>query len=99
MSKYKLPHKTIIEQYDYMNLVEEIVYYMWKKFIEQNENVREEFIIYDLENGDTLTPKGEDLVGGFTEDIENLVKTRLQLEYHGNDREWRSKESLLELPF
>ena len=99
MSKYKLPHKTIIEQYDYMNLVEEIVYYMWKKFIEQNENVREEFIIYDLENGDTLAPKGEDLVGGFTEDIENLVKTRLQLEYHGKDREWRSKESLLELPF
>ena len=49
--------------------------------------------------GDTLTSKGEDVIAGFTEGIENLIKTRLQLEFHGNDREWRSKESLLELPF
>ncbi len=99
MSEYKFTHKTIIEQYDYMNLVEEIVYYIWERFIEENADVREEFIIYDLENGDTLTSKGEDVIAGFSEDIENLIKTRLQLEFHGNDREWRSKESLLEKPF
>ena len=99
MSQYKFTHKTIIEQYDYMNLVEEIVYYIWERFIEENADVREEFINYDLEMGDTLTSKGEDVIAGFSEDIENLIKTRLQLEFHGNDREWRSKESLLEKPF
>ena len=41
MSKYKFTHKTIIEQYDYMNLVEEIVYYIWERFIEENADVRE----------------------------------------------------------
>ena len=33
------------------------------------------------------------------EDIERIIKTRLQLEYDRTKAEWRSKESLLELPF
>ena len=47
MSKYKLPHKTIIEQYDYMNLVEELTYYMWERFLEENADHREEYVVYD----------------------------------------------------
>lgn len=96
---YKFTHKTIIEQYDYMNLVQEITYYMWERFLEENADHREEYVIYDLENGDTFTSKGEDVFAGMEEDIERMIKTRLQLEYHVNDREWRSKESLLEKPF
>ena len=67
--------------------------------LENQSDHREEYIIYDLEHGDTFTQKGEDVFAGFEEDVENIIKTRLQLEYHGKDREWRSKESLLELPF
>ena len=99
MSKYKLPHKTIIEQYDYMNLVEELTYYMWERFLEENADHREEYVVYDLENGDTFTSKGEDVFAGIEEDIERIIKTRLQLEYDRTKAEWRSKESLLELPF
>ncbi len=95
----KLTHKTIIEQYDYINLVEELTYYCWDKFLEENADNREDYAYYDLENGDTFTSKGEDVFAGIEEDIERIIKTGLQLEYHGNDREWRSKESLLELPF
>tara|TARA_Y100001938_G_C7950560_1_gene359095 strand:+ start:169 stop:462 length:294 start_codon:yes stop_codon:yes gene_type:complete len=96
---YKLPHKTIIEQYDYMNLVQELTHYMWERFLEENDKYREEYVVYDLDNGDTFTSKGEDVFAGIEEDLERIIKTKLQLEYHGNDREWRSKESLLELPF
>lgn len=99
MSKYKFTHKTIIEQYDYMNLVEELAYYMWERFLEENKDNREEYVSWDFDNGEEFTQKGEDVFAGFCEDTENLIKTRLQLEYHGNDREWRSKESLLEKPF
>ena len=99
MAKYKLPHKTTIEQYDYINLVEELTYYMWERFLEENDKYREEYVVYDLHEGDTFTSKGEDVFAGIEEDIENIIKTRLQLEYHSNGREWRSKESLLELPF
>ena len=99
MSKYKFTHKTIIEQYDYMNLVEELTWKLFDTVLENQSNNREEYIIYDLEEGDTFTQKGEDVFAGFSEDVENLIKTRLQLEYHGNDREWRSKEELLEKPF
>ena len=99
MSNFKWSHKTIIEQYDYMNLVEELTYYMWERFLEENADHREEYVVYDLENGDTFTSKGEDVFAGFEEDVENIIKTRLQLEYHGNDREWRSKEELLRKPF
>ena len=95
----KLPHKTIIEQYDYINLVEELTYYMWERFLEENADHREEYVNYVLDNGDTFTSKGEDVFAGILEDFERIIKTRLQLEYHANDREWRSKESLLELPF
>jgi len=95
----KLTHKTIIEQYDFMNLVEELTYYCWDRFLEENADNREDYAYYDLENGDTFTSKGEDVFAGFEADVERIITTRLQLEFHGNDREWRSKESLLELPF
>ena len=95
----KLPHKTIIEQYDYINLVEELAWKLFDTLLENQSENREEYIIYDLEHGDTFTQKGEDVFAGFEEDVENIIKSRLQLEFHGNDREWRSKESLLELPF
>ena len=95
----KLTHKTIIEQYDFMNLVEELTYYMWERFLEENADHREDYAYYDLENGDTFTSKGEDVFAGFEADIENLIKTRLQIEFDRTKLEWRSKESLLELPF
>jgi len=95
----KLPHKTIIEQYDFMNLVEELTYYMWERFLEENADHREEYVIYDLNNGDTFTSKGEDVFAGFEADVERLITTRLQLEFDRTKLEWRSKESLLELPF
>ena len=99
MSEYKLTHKTIIEQYDFMNLVEELTYYMWERFLEENEDHREEYVVYDLDNGDTFTSKGEDVFAGIEEDMERIIKTRLQLEFDRTKAEWRSKESLLELPF
>ena len=99
MSKPKLTHKTIIEQYDYINLVEELTFYMWERFLEENADHREDYVVYDLHNGDTFTSKGEDVFAGIEEDMERIIKTRLQLEYDSNAREWRSKESLLELPF
>jgi len=95
----KLPHKTIIEQYDFMNLVEELTYYCWDKFLEENAKNREDYAYYDLHNGDTFTPKGEDVFAGFEADVERIITTRLQLEYDRTKAEWRSKESLLELPF
>ena len=95
----KLPHKTIIEQYDFMNLVEELTYYMWERFLEENEDHREEYVVYDLNNGDTFTSKGEDVFAGIEEDMERIITTRLQLEFDRTKAEWRSKESLLELPF
>ena len=95
----KFEHKTIIEQYDYMNLVEELTYYMWERFLEENEDHREEYVVYDLDNGDTFTSKGEDVFAGIEEDMERIIKTRLQLEFDRTKAEWRSKESLLELPF
>ena len=95
----KLPHKTIIEQYDYMNLVEELTYYMWERFLEENADHREEYVVYDLDNGDTFTSKGEDVFAGFEADVERIITTRLQLEYDRTKAEWRTKESLLELPF
>ncbi len=94
----KRTHYTIIEQYDYMNLVEEMTLKMFDIVLEHQPN-REEYIIFDPEVGETLTAKGEDVYAGFEEDVENIIKSRLQLEFHGNDREWRSKEHLLELPF
>jgi len=95
----KLPHKTIIEQYDFMNLVEELTYYMWERFLEENADHRDEYVVYDLENGDTFTSKGEDVFAGIEEDVERIITTRLQLEFDRTKLEWRSKESLLELPF
>ena len=95
----KLTHKTIIEQYDYINLVEELTYYMWERFLEENEDHREEYVVYDLDNGDTFTSKGEDVFAGIEEDMERIITTRLQLVFDRTKAEWRSKESLLELPF
>jgi len=95
----KLPHKTIIEQYDFMNLGEELTYYMWERFLEENADHRDEYVVYDLENGDTFTSKGEDVFAGIEEDVERIITTRLQLEFDRTKLEWRSKESLLELPF
>ena len=95
----KLPHKTIIEQYDFMNLVEELTYYMWERFLEENADHRDEYVVYDFNNGDTFTSKGEDVFAGIEEDVERIITTRLQLEYERTKAEWRSKESLLELPF
>ena len=43
-----------------------------------------------------LTEKGENVFAGFEEDIENIMKTVLQIEYHNNGREWRTKESFIE---
>jgi hypothetical protein len=95
----KLSHKTIIEQYDFMNLVEELTYYMWERFLEENADHRDEYVVYDLDNGDTFTSKGEDVFAGIEEDVEKIITTRLQLEFDRTKLEWRSKESLLELPF
>ena len=94
----KRTHYTIIEQYDFMNLVEEMTLKMFDIVLEHQTN-RDEYVIFDPDLGETLTAKGEDVYAGFEEDVENIIKSRLQLEFHGNDREWRSKEHLLELPF
>ena len=56
----KLPHKTIIEQYDYINLVEELTYYMWERFLEENADHREEYVNYDLDRR-PFTSKGEEM--------------------------------------
>ena len=55
MSKYKFTHKTIIEQYDYMNLVEELTWKLFDTVLENSSNKREEYIIFDLEEGDSFT--------------------------------------------
>ena len=94
----KRTHYTIIEQYDFMNLVEEMTLKMFDIVLEHQTN-RDEYVIFDPDLGETLTQKGEDVYAGFEEDCENIIKSRLQLEFHGNDRERRSKEHLLELPF
>ena len=95
----KFTHKTIIEQYDFMNLVEELTYYMWERFLEENADHREEYVVYDFDNGDTFTSKGEDVFAGIEEDVERIITTRLQLEFDRTKLEWRSKDSLLEKPF
>jgi len=99
MSNFKWSHKTIIEQYDYMNLVEEMTEAMWDLFIKENEDTRDEYIHYDLQYGDTLTQKGEDVFADFEEKIDKLITQRLRLEYHSKDREWRSREEFLRKPF
>jgi hypothetical protein len=43
-----------------------------------------------------LTEKGENVFLGFEEDIENIMKTVLNIEYHNDVREWRTKESFIE---
>ena len=99
MSNFKWSHKTIIEQYDYMNLVEEMTEAMWDLFIKENSDTRDEYIVYDLQYGDTLTQKGEDVFADFEEKVDKLIKQRLRLEYHSKDREWRSREEFLRKPF
>ena len=97
--KYKFKHRTIIEEYDYRNMVEHLAYKMFDVFIEENADRKHEFVELDYEQGETFTLKGEDVFTAFEEDIENMFRRVMQIEYHGSDREWRSKESLLELPF
>jgi len=94
MSEYKFTHKTIIEQYDYMKLVQELAYKLYSTVVENNEDRRHEY-----EDEDGLTSKGEDVLAGFEEDVERLINFELQLEYDRTKAEWRSKESLLEKPF
>ena len=97
---YKFDHKTIIEQSDYMRLTQEISHSMWEVFIEENDERRHEFI-EDSPYGESaeFTQKGEDVFASFEDKAENLVTNTLQIEFHGNDREWRSKEDLLRKPF
>tara|TARA_Y100000114_G_scaffold27814_1_gene23388 strand:+ start:6377 stop:6658 length:282 start_codon:yes stop_codon:yes gene_type:complete len=93
-----MAHRTIIEQYDYMNLVEEIAWALFDTLMESTDN-EEEFIYYNLEQGDTFTDKGEEVFGKFEDLADKIVQGRLQLEYHSDKREWRSKEKMLEKPF
>lgn len=90
----KFTHKTIIDQYDYMKLVQELAYKLYSTVVENNEDRRHEY-----EDGGELTSKGEDVLAGFEEDVENIINFELQLVFHGNDSEWRTKEALLEKPF
>ena len=94
----KFEHKTIIEQYDYMNLVEEIAWALFDTVLESTKE-KEQLIDYDLEHGDTFTEKGTEIFDKLSDLADNLVRNRLQLEYHSDKREWRSKEKLLEKPF
>jgi hypothetical protein len=97
---YKFDHRTIIEQNDYMRLTQEITHVLWSVFIEENQNRREDYI-EDSPYGESaeFTQKGEDVFSSFEDHAENLVKNTLQIEFHGNDMEWRSKEELLRKPF
>jgi len=94
MSEYKYTHKTIIDQYDYMKLVQELAYKLYSTVVENNEDRRHEY-----EDEDGLTSKGEDVLAGFEEDVENIINFELQLVFHGSKNEWRTKEALLEKPF
>ena len=60
---FTMAHRTIIEQYDYMNLVEEIAWALFDTLMESTDN-EEEFISYNLEHGDTFTDKGEKVFDG-----------------------------------
>ena len=73
---------------------------LWSVFIEENQNRREDYI-EDSPYGESaeFTQKGEDVFSSFEDHAENLVKNTLQIEFHGNDMEWRSKEELLRKPF
>ena len=94
----KFAHKTIIEQHDYINLIDDIAWALFDIVLESTGE-KEELIIYDLEHGDTFTPYGEDIYGKFHELADKIVKSRLQLKYHADKKEWRTKEELLEKPF
>lgn len=94
----KFEHKTIIEQYDYINLIEEIAWALFDTVLESTGE-KDKLIIYDLEQGDTFTPYGEDIFSKFHDLADKIVKSRLQIEYHTDKREWRTKEELLEKPF
>ncbi len=96
---YKFDHKTIIDQSDYTRLTQEISYAMWSIFLEENADNREEYVSWDFDNGEEFTQKGEDVFAGFEDKVEHLITNTLQIEFHGDDREWRSKEDLLRKPF
>ena len=89
-------HKTIIEQYDYMNLVEHLAHKMFDIVLENQEGNEHEYTELIGEGEYGLTEKGENVFAGFEEDIENIMKTVLQIEYHNDGREWRTKESFIE---
>ena len=87
--------RTIINQYDYMRLVQELAYKMYQTVVENNEDRRHEY-----EDGEFLTEKGEDVLAGFEEDVTNIINFELQLEFHGKDDEWRTKEPFIDrIPF
>jgi len=94
MSEYKFTHKTIIDQHDYMRLVQELAYKLYSTVVENNEDRRHEY-----EDEDGLTSKGEDVLSQFEDDVTGILNFELQLEFHREDREWRSKDALLEKPF
>jgi len=94
MSEYKFTHKTIIDQHDYMRLVQELAYKMYSIVVENDEDKRHEY-----EDEDGLTSKGEDVLSQFEDDVVGIINFELQLEYDRTKAEWRSKESLLEKPF
>lgn len=88
-------YKTIINQYDYMRLVQELAYMQYRTFVDNNLDKRHEY-----EDGEFLTDKGEDVLAGFEEDVTNLINRELQLEFHGKDDEWRTKEPFIDrIPF
>jgi len=97
---FKFDHKTIIDHSDYTRLVQEITHVLWSVFIEENDKNRHEFI-EDSPYGESaeFTQKGVDVFAGFEDHAENLVKNTLQIEFHGNEMEWRSKEELLKSRF
>lgn len=83
-------HRTIINQYDYMKLVQELAYKMYRIVLDNNEDKRHEY-----EEQDCLTSKGEDVLSEFEEDVMNIINFELQLEFHGKDDEWRTKDSFI----
>jgi len=94
MSEYKFTHKTIIDQHDYIRLVQELAYKMYSIVVENDEDKRHEY-----EDEDGLTSKGEDVLSQFEDDVVGIINFELQIVFDGKKSEWRTKESLLEKPF
>lgn len=89
-------HKTIIEQYDHIKLVEHLAYKMFDIVLENQEGHEHEYTETHPDYDYVLTEKGENVMAGFEEDVYNIINTVLNMEFDNKDREWRTKESFIE---